>query len=239
MWIKNRTKSKQSCNTSQLKWDAHVVEYVNYVHTKTRAGPNLSLKSLAKDIPIYLPRFTPPTLFHHLRRHTAARISPAILYIKPLNIVHPFYYPELRRCPTCKIGKTTWSGWTGAGPCEVHGFFREERAFGFQIHCEDCQAAAYKAREAGEAAPGSFRTATTSPQFWANWQHFEIPSACFFPLIFLTAANINVSGTIPHFFQRCALTRELYDMIIEIRPTVTSGGLAENIKRKQSTFLCR
>ena len=43
-------------------------------------------------------------------------------------------------------------------------------------------------------------------------------------------------GGVPIFFHRCCLTRELFDLIIEIRPAVTSGGLAENIKH-QSVLL--
>lgn len=38
------------------------------------------------------------------------------------------------------------------------------------------------------------------------------------------------AGGIPYFLQRCALMRELFDRIIELQPSSTSGGLAENIK---------
>jgi hypothetical protein len=40
-----------------------------------------------------------------------------------------------------------------------------------------------------------------------------------------------ILGDMPRFFLRCAVTRDLYDLIIELRPSTTSGGLAENIKR--------
>ena len=39
-------------------------------------------------------------------------------------------------------------------------------------------------------------------------------------------------GGIPYFFKRCAVSRELFDLIVELRPSVTAGGLSENIKRK-------
>ncbi len=39
-------------------------------------------------------------------------------------------------------------------------------------------------------------------------------------------------GDIPIFFARSGLTRELFDLIIEFRPTSTSGGLSERIKRE-------
>jgi hypothetical protein len=40
------------------------------------------------------------------------------------------------------------------------------------------------------------------------------------------------SDGVPHFFKRCAVTRELFNMIIELRPSLTSGGLSEHVKRK-------
>jgi hypothetical protein len=49
----------------------------------------------------------------------------------------------------------------------------------------------------------------------------------------LTSVNLPASpGTIPHFFKRCAMTRDLLDLVIELRPLHTSMGLAESIKRE-------
>jgi hypothetical protein len=45
---------------------------------------------------------------------------------------------------------------------------------------------------------------------------------------------LNLAGGIPRFFSHCAVTRDLHDMIVELRPSTTSGGLAENIKREQT-----
>jgi hypothetical protein len=43
------------------------------------------------------------------------------------------------------------------------------------------------------------------------------------------------SDGVPHFFfKRCAVTRDLFNMIIELRPSLTSGGLSEHVKRKLS-----
>lgn len=39
-------------------------------------------------------------------------------------------------------------------------------------------------------------------------------------------------GSIPHFFKRSAVTHDLFDMIVELRQSSTSAGLAENIKRE-------
>jgi len=39
------------------------------------------------------------------------------------------------------------------------------------------------------------------------------------------------SGSVPYFLARTAVTHELFDFLIELRPSSTSAGLAENIKR--------
>lgn len=39
-------------------------------------------------------------------------------------------------------------------------------------------------------------------------------------------------GSIPYFLKRAAVTHELFDLIIELRPSSTSAGLAENLKRE-------
>jgi len=39
-------------------------------------------------------------------------------------------------------------------------------------------------------------------------------------------------GGVPHFLKRCAVTRELYNLLIELRPSSTSGGIAEHIERE-------
>ncbi len=43
----------------------------------------------------------------------------------------------------------------------------------------------------------------------------------------------------PHFLKRCALTGELYDLIVELRPSVTAAGLAENIRRTSVCCISR
>ena len=39
-------------------------------------------------------------------------------------------------------------------------------------------------------------------------------------------------GEIPIFYKRCALTRELFNLVVELRPSMTSAGLAEQLKRE-------
>lgn len=46
-----------------------------------------------------------------------------------------------------------------------------------------------------------------------------------------------LTDDIPVFFHRSAFTRELFDVIQEMRLSTTSGGLAENIKRTFSSTL--
>ena len=37
-------------------------------------------------------------------------------------------------------------------------------------------------------------------------------------------------GDIPHFFKRSAITQELYNTLIEFRPSETSSGIEEHLK---------
>lgn len=46
-----------------------------------------------------------------------------------------------------------------------------------------------------------------------------------------TTNALALSGSVPYFLARTAVTHELFDFIIELRPSSTSAGLAENIKR--------
>lgn len=39
-------------------------------------------------------------------------------------------------------------------------------------------------------------------------------------------------AAIPFFMKRCALTRDLFNLIIEFRLKMTSAGLSENIRRE-------
>jgi hypothetical protein len=69
------------------------------------------------------------------------------------------------------------------------------------------------------------------PDILEDWEHWEIPSKS--AMIFACAQTItSVPGGIPYFFSCCAVSRDLFDLIIELRPSSTPGGLAENIKRE-------
>ncbi len=160
---------------SQLTWESNVVEYVNYLYHQTKAhgnSKNTQPKPLSKDIPLLGPRFIPPSYFHIQRWHVAPIIEPESAYLKPLNIVHPFYYPRLAHCPQCKSNSVLWEGWTTTGSQDVHGVSEEEMALGFQLRCKDCEGR----ESSGMTKRHRFCVATTNLVFWAKWEHWEIPS---------------------------------------------------------------
>ncbi|TCD60736.1 hypothetical protein EIP91_009619 [Steccherinum ochraceum] len=93
-------------------------------------------------------------------------------------------------------------GWTTTGHRSVYGVARNETALGVQRRCETC-------RLNGDP----YALATTNPLFWEPYQHWEIPKK------------------IPFFLKRCAVTRKLYNLILELRPKSTSGGIAGHVKQ--------
>ncbi|KAJ8596095.1 hypothetical protein M405DRAFT_782130 [Rhizopogon salebrosus TDB-379] len=194
----------------QYEWEAEVVEYINYVSDKTRIR---SVKALARPyldgkIPILGPHFVPPSYLHARKRSQSEPVvNPEISYLKPLRVIHPFYYPELARCPRCNCADgIQWDGWTGTGPRDVHGLMLDEAAIGTQLRCEHCKN--------DPTSKKGHCFATTNPGFWHGWSHWSIP------------------GDIPIFFYRCAVTHELFDLLIELRLSSTAGTLAENVRRE-------
>jgi hypothetical protein len=176
-WKKRQT---HPSSDAQLEWESNVVEYVMYLngHTKVHgnATKNTQPKPLSKEIPILGPRFVPPSYLHIMRRSGAPEIEPESAYLKPLNIIHPFFYLRLARCPHCKSNGILWEGWTTTGPRDVHGVEQDERALGIQLRCKACEAV-------GGAKGDQFCVATTNPVFWAKWEHWEIPSSSAISLV--------------------------------------------------------
>ncbi|KAF8546806.1 hypothetical protein OG21DRAFT_1479620 [Imleria badia] len=129
---------------AQLQWEAEVVEYVTLLWNAVRCRSQkvLTMKTLRPDVPILRPHFVPLTCLHSRLRPGPNNIQPDMQYLKPINIIHPLYYPELAKCPQCSMAV----------------------------------------------------------------------------------------GEIPVFYKRCALMRELFNLVVELRPSTTSGGLAEQIK---------
>ncbi|KAL6300463.1 hypothetical protein BKA93DRAFT_819423 [Sparassis latifolia] len=103
-----RKHETQSQVTGQLEWEAHVVEYV----------------------PLLGPQFLPPSYEQYKKCNSMPNIVPEIAYLKPVNVIHPFYFPELARCPQCNSDDVKWTGWTTTG--------HRETALGFQLRCQEC-----------------------------------------------------------------------------------------------------
>jgi hypothetical protein len=254
----------------QLEWEAEIIEYVNFVWQKTRPQSKRDeAKGLPQDVPLLGPCFIPPNYLHTRKRSGAVTISPETQYLKALNILHPFYYPELAQCPQCHSrDDVCWDGWTGTGARELHGIATEEAALGLQLRCNACKVKFKAAKKAGThqdhgsdeegldsevecldstghggdervrretSTLEGYCFALTSNVFWKGWKHWEIPRK----LTWLISARklqhlptLGHVGGIPIFYRRCGLTRELFDLLVELRPSTTSAGLAEHVRRE-------
>ncbi|KAG1774921.1 hypothetical protein EV702DRAFT_1180543 [Suillus placidus] len=102
----------------QLQWESEIVEYVQFLWEKTRTWSKRGKPNkLGVNVPLLGPRFMPPSYLHIQKWSGGGAIETKIQYLKPLNIVHPFYYPQLAWCPRCRSNEdTTWEGWTSKGP---------------------------------------------------------------------------------------------------------------------------
>lgn len=168
-WILHR--KKQHSDPKQLEFEAHVVQYVKHIANQTRVhGLATSIaktapRPLAKGIPLYGPHFKPPTFLDKAKRSAVPKIEVETAYLKAVTIVHPFYFPQLSKCPRCSSENIKWDGWTTSGHRDVHGLRVEETALGCQLLCQACLQ---------HGGPSCF--ATTNPVFWDLWEHWRIPS---------------------------------------------------------------
>ncbi|KAI0696200.1 hypothetical protein C8T65DRAFT_583608 [Cerioporus squamosus] len=178
-WKDNR--ESQSQWSPQLEWEAEVCEYVSFLadHTRSKNGPI----ALDNRIPIFGPRFIPPAYLHINKRNPTPEVLPETTYLKPLNVIHPFYYPGLvDTCPNCRVSGTKpdieWNGWNHKGHREVHGISREETAIGPQLRCKVCAAKYSKHATGGNAdsmSAGQYCFAVTSHLFWEGVEHWQYP----------------------------------------------------------------
>jgi hypothetical protein len=179
-WHKHRTGDRVQANyLPQLEWEAHVVEYVGFIYKLTKRHGNSKSDSappsLPKDMPLLGPRFVPSSFLHVQRRQPVPKFQPQTAYLKPLNIVHPFYYESLSKCPQCGSTDVRWDGWTTTGHRELHGVREEETALGYQLICRVCESHYSHAGGNAGSAEGQFCFATTNHIFWKKWEHWEIP----------------------------------------------------------------
>ncbi len=140
------SRESQSLHLPQLEFVAHICEYVSFLAKLARPPPKSGVASvpLNLDVPFLGPHFIPPSFVHTQRRQATPEITPDPTYLKPVNIVHPIYYPGiLERCPNCRIAGVksdiSWNGWNPTGPREVHGLMQEETAIGVQLRCKSCK----------------------------------------------------------------------------------------------------
>ncbi|KAF7796643.1 hypothetical protein EIP86_007825 [Pleurotus ostreatoroseus] len=209
-WFANRP--KQAVEGEQLEFAANVVAYTNFIWSEFKphgnAKPGTLPLPLPINIPLYGPRFVPPTYLHARKRSPGSpKIQPVTNYIKPVSVVHPFYFPNFfKRCPQCDSvddKEVYWDSWISTGPREVYGLKYGETAIGYQLRCKACK---------NRGLEWCF--ATTSAAFWAKSEAWSVPRG------------------VPIFFYRAAVSRDLYDYLIEMRPSTTSAGLAENVRRE-------
>lgn len=134
-WAKTRSRSAPSSPSAQLEWESNVVEYVDFLHSITRIHGNTTNQTTArvvhKSVPIFGPRFIPPTFLHCKKRQEVPVIEPETTYLRALVVIHPFYFPELKICPQCGSDNVKWDLWNGTGARDVHGVCQEERALGY------------------------------------------------------------------------------------------------------------
>ena len=203
MWNNLPESRKSPCPWCQLEWESQVVEYVNFIWDKTRPRKKGNAPArLGTDVPLLGPRFIPPSYLHLRKQAGVLDVKPDMQYLKPVNIVHPFYYPELACCPQCQSTEVTWEGWTGTGARELHGVVQDEVALGLQLRCNACRlnrcgadsgdsseilAKQVERQTTGSDTPlsepqtkvggqsSSYCCATTSSTYWKSWEHWKIP----------------------------------------------------------------
>jgi len=146
------------------------------------------LRSLPSNIPFFGPQFLPP-LYAVLGKCQTSTVKPESAYLKPVNVVHPFYYPMLAKCPECQSLDVKWDGWMGTGSCKVHGVKWEETALGYQLWCNQCQTF---------SSGKTHCFATTNLLFWEKKQHWEIPHMSILAGM-ARAEHIHNVGGIPYF----------------------------------------
>lgn len=95
------------------------------------------------------------------------------MYLKPLTIIHPVYFPELSKCPKCDSTDVKWHSWVATGYREVHGVNRDELALGYQLRCKTCE----RCRKGGRKKQDTqVCYATTATEFWESYEEWNIPS---------------------------------------------------------------
>ncbi|KAI0692731.1 hypothetical protein C8T65DRAFT_745002 [Cerioporus squamosus] len=209
------SRKNQSNYPGQLEFVANIIEYVGFFAKLTCATTKGAAPlELNTRVPLLGPHFVPPSFSHVQRRQAVPHITPEIAYLKPVTVIHPVYYPELGACPQCGSTDIQWSGWAPTGPRDVHGVEREETAIGIQLRCNPCKEMHSKGGGSkSKEDESSYCFATTNCQFWEKREHWDIPLG------------------IPQFLKKSALTRDLFNLVVEFRPSGTAAGIAEHVRQ--------
>lgn len=186
-WKAQQQKKNQPCHVGQLQFAAEVVQYVGVIHRMMKINPSMksfektTARVLPPEIPIYGPRFEPPTYLALRKRDVATDVKPDTSYVQPLMIIHPFYFSELARCSQYLSENIKWEGWNSCGYWDVHGLFHEETALGVQLNCKDCQRWGEERRKEEEQEKRDkiqHCFATTNVIFWEKKSLWDIPCEC-------------------------------------------------------------
>ncbi|KAJ3527510.1 hypothetical protein NM688_g8119 [Phlebia brevispora] len=201
-----------------MEFIAEIMEYVTVIQ-QLCTGKDKSARPLNDAVPLHGPYFMPHNSYlEGQKRERSPQITLDVSYLKPVTVVHPYFFGErLLRCPNVKptalkteVHEVAWDGWTTTGHREVHGLWREETAIRYQLRCKTCQRAS---QMEGTHKRIQYCFATMSSQFWQYYEHWQIPRY------------------VPYFLHRCVVTRELYNLIIEFRPSMTASAMEEHIKQ--------
>lgn len=107
----------------------------------------------------------PPTSLDYTKRSGTPEITPDVMYLKALIVIHPVYFPEIVKCPLCDSDNIKWHSWVATGYRDVHGVNKDELALGYQIRCKTCV----------EKSKTQVCYATTSAEFWERYEEWNIP----------------------------------------------------------------
>jgi hypothetical protein len=116
-----------------------------------------------------------------------------------------------------------WNSWNATGSREVHGLRWEETEVPITPQDVYTRCRFYNTKE--------WLLCNNEPEILEDWEHWKTLSKS--AIIFARAQTVtSIPGGIPYFFSRCTVSRDLFDLIIELRPSSTPGGLTENIKHE-------
>lgn len=133
-------------------------------------------------------------------------------------MIHPVFFPGMNLCGCPHEGCTSRVNRKGWKPFrQVYGVMNNKRTISPQYICDFHKA-----------------VFPTTDSYWSNqmpWQQGGQNNTAYGSASGMMKSDLN-TGKLPHFTSKAALTRELYDMIVEFRTTCHFGQLEEGLKRE-------